>query len=77
MAMTLKDLRDRREAILAISERYGARELRVFGSVVPDEADAASDVDFLVESWSPVAACSISGACSWTCRSSCTARSTR
>jgi uncharacterized protein len=39
----------RREAILAIAGRYGARDVRVFGSVVRSEADAGSDVDFLVE----------------------------
>jgi predicted nucleotidyltransferase len=47
--MTFHDLRTKRETILAIAERYGARGLRVFGSVVWGEADAASDVDFLVE----------------------------
>jgi predicted nucleotidyltransferase len=47
--MTLHDLRTKRETILAIAERYGARDLRVFGSVVRGEADAGSDVDFLVE----------------------------
>jgi hypothetical protein len=35
--------------IAQIAGRYGAHHLRVFGSVVRDEADAASDVDFLVE----------------------------
>ena len=47
--MTLQELRSNRDAILAIAERYGARDLRLFGSVVRGEADAASDVDFLVE----------------------------
>lgn len=47
--MTIHDLRANREAILAIARRYGARNLRVFGSVLRGEADAASDVDFLVE----------------------------
>lgn len=46
--MTLDDLVARREAILAIARRYGARDLRVFGSVVRGGEDAASDVDFLV-----------------------------
>lgn len=49
VAMTLEQLKSRREMILAIAGRYGVRELRVFGSVVRGEADAASDVDFLVE----------------------------
>jgi len=47
--MTLSDLRSNRAAILAIAGRYGARDLRVFGSVVRGGEDAASDVDFLVE----------------------------
>jgi uncharacterized protein len=47
--MTLDELRARREAIAMIAARYGARDLRVFGSVVRGEADAASDVDFLVD----------------------------
>jgi uncharacterized protein len=47
--MTFRELKARREAIVAIAGRYGARNLRVFGSVVRGEADAASDVDFLVE----------------------------
>jgi hypothetical protein len=46
--MTLEELRSRRDGILAIAGRYGARNLRIFGSVVRGEADAASDVDFLV-----------------------------
>ena len=45
--MTLEELRSRRDGILAIAGRYGARNLRIFGSVVRGEADAASDVDFL------------------------------
>jgi hypothetical protein len=32
-----------------IARRHGAVDVRVFGSVVRDEAGAASDVDFLVE----------------------------
>jgi uncharacterized protein len=48
-SMTFHELRSKRDAILAIAAQYGARNLRVFGSVVRGEADAASDVDFLVE----------------------------
>jgi uncharacterized protein len=47
--ITFHELRSKRDAILAIAAQYGARNLRVFGSVVRGEADAASDVDFLVE----------------------------
>jgi predicted nucleotidyltransferase len=47
--MTLAELKTKRTAVLTIARRYGAREVQVFGSVVRGEADAASDVDFLVD----------------------------
>ena len=46
---TLDDLRRRREQILAVAAERGARNVRVFGSVVRAEADDRSDVDFLVD----------------------------
>ncbi len=42
-------VQSRREAILAAATRRGAQNVRVFGSVVRGEADAESDVDFLVD----------------------------
>lgn len=39
----------KREEIMRIAARYGAHDVRVFGSVARGEADEASDVDFLVE----------------------------
>ena len=42
-------LREKRQEVLRIAHKYGARSMRVFGSVVRGEADAQSDVDFLVE----------------------------
>ena len=42
-------LQDRREEILRIAAKHGARNVRVFGSVVRGEADEASDIDFLVD----------------------------
>ncbi|MBE9009733.1 nucleotidyltransferase family protein [Pseudanabaenaceae cyanobacterium LEGE 13415] len=42
-------LADKREEILAIAEKHGAYNIRVFGSVARGEADDKSDVDFLVE----------------------------
>ena len=39
----------KREEILRIAERYGARRVRVFGSAARGEADERSDVDLLVE----------------------------
>jgi predicted nucleotidyltransferase len=42
-------LRDRREAILEIAARRGARNVRVFGSFARGTADVSSDVDLLVD----------------------------
>lgn len=39
----------KREEILRICAKYGARNVRVFGSVARGEADEESDIDFLVE----------------------------
>jgi hypothetical protein len=38
-----------RDAILALAERHGATDVRIFGSVVRGEASPKSDIDFLVE----------------------------
>jgi predicted nucleotidyltransferase len=42
-------LAGKREEVLRIAAKYGARKVRVFGSVARGEADGQSDVDFLVE----------------------------
>jgi hypothetical protein len=42
-------LKEKREEILRIAARHGAHNVRVFGSVARGEADAQSDIDFLVE----------------------------
>jgi uncharacterized protein len=42
-------LQEKRQDILALATKYGAYNVRVFGSVARGEADADSDVDFLVE----------------------------
>ena len=39
----------KRQEVLRTAGRYGARHDRVFGSAARGEADAQSDVDFLVE----------------------------
>jgi predicted nucleotidyltransferase len=40
---------DKRDAILALAAKYGASNVRVFGSVAEGKADEHSDVDFLVD----------------------------
>jgi uncharacterized protein len=48
--MTIKErLQAKREEILAVATKYGAYNVRIFGSVARGDADAESDVDFLVE----------------------------
>lgn len=42
-------LKEKRTEILAIAAKYGAHNVRVFGSVARGDADQASDIDFLVE----------------------------
>ena len=42
-------LADKREAIHRLATTYGARNVRVFGSLARGEADERSDVDFLVD----------------------------
>ncbi len=54
-------LREKRDEILRIAEKHGARNVRVFGSVVHGEATEASDIDLLVDTseeispWFPAA----------------------
>ncbi len=48
--MHLNDLlKTKRDEILAIAAKHGARNIRVFGSVARDEDDSNSDIDLLVE----------------------------
>ena len=47
--MLLEELRANRNAIVELVNHYGARHLRVFGSVARGEERPDSDVDFLVE----------------------------
>jgi len=46
--VALNDILSRRDEILRIAARHGARDVRIFGSVVRGEAGRDSDVDFLV-----------------------------
>ena len=47
--MLLDELHSRRDAIQRLGHQYGARRIRVFGSVARREERADSDVDFLVD----------------------------
>lgn len=42
-------LKEKRDEILRIAAKHGARNVRIFGSMVRGEAGKESDVDFLVE----------------------------
>ena len=42
-------LRQKRQDVLRIAGKYGARRVRIFGSVACGEADSQSDVDPLVD----------------------------
>ena len=48
--MSIDDLlKEKREEILRLASKYGARNVRIFGSVARGEAKVGSDMDFLVE----------------------------
>jgi hypothetical protein len=45
--VTIEQLRTRRAEIVAVAERHGASNLRIFGSVARGESADSSDIDFL------------------------------
>jgi predicted nucleotidyltransferase len=46
---SLSFLQQNREDILAIAQKHGAKNVRVFGSVARGEANEQSDIDFLID----------------------------
>lgn len=42
-------LNEKREEILQLADKHGARNVRIFGSVARGEADEKSDIDILVD----------------------------
>lgn len=46
---TTEIIGEQREQVLALASKYGALNVRVFGSVVQGTADKDSDIDFLVD----------------------------
>jgi len=49
MNVTASLLKQKRQQILELAQTHGVSNLRVFGSVARGDANAQSDVDFLVE----------------------------
>lgn len=49
MALSLEQLRQRRAEIVRLAEQFGARNVRVFGSVARGQQRDISDIDILVK----------------------------
>lgn len=47
--MKIEQITSRRDEIERIAERYGATNIRVFGSIARGNADDESDIDFIVD----------------------------
>jgi hypothetical protein len=48
MLLTREKLQENRDAILEIARRYGAHDVRIFGSVARGDATEESDLDLIV-----------------------------
>ena len=45
--ITKRDILNRRNEIIAVAQRYGASDLRIFGSVARGDATESSDIDIV------------------------------
>lgn len=48
MMLKKADLQRRRDSILEVARRHGAKDVRIFGSVAREDATETSDVDLVV-----------------------------
>jgi len=46
---TLDRVRENRDEVLAIAKRFGATNIRIFGSAARGDDDDRSDIDFLID----------------------------
>jgi predicted nucleotidyltransferase len=49
LVVLLDELREKKDTIVALGHEFGAKHIRVFGSVARYEEGPDSDIDFLVE----------------------------
>ena len=68
-AVTLDEVRAHRDAITRLGQRFGVRNIRVFGSVARGEATPGSDLDLLV-TWTEAMATSTWPGSPWASRTS-------
>ncbi|PHS24338.1 MAG: nucleotidyltransferase [Methylophaga sp.] len=47
--MLIDEIRQNKTSIIALTEMFGAKHIRVFGSVARGEENSNSDIDFLVD----------------------------